>query len=106
MKSVLGLKPLRCLALVTGVSKSLARTATKLMKLTSIKTTNSGHELQQRDRANRMNFCDWILRSVRDGETEPQLMFFTDEAWFRLHREVSSQKSRYWSSHYVRPTNT
>jgi hypothetical protein len=32
------------------------------------------------------------------GILDPQLLFFSDEAWFHLHRRVNFQINGYWSS--------
>lgn len=34
------------------------------------------HVLKEHDLVARICFCSWILRSVHDGEVDPQLMFF------------------------------
>ena len=46
----------------------------------------------------RRTFCEWTLNSVYNGEIDPHLIFFTDEAWFHLHGYVCTQNNRYWSS--------
>jgi hypothetical protein len=33
-----------------------------------------------------VNFCNYILQSVLNGETNHHLIFFSDKAWFHLHR--------------------
>jgi inhibitor of nuclear factor kappa-B kinase subunit alpha len=38
-----------------------------------------------------------MLQSIHDGEIDPNLIFFSDEAWFYLNGEVNTQNSRYWS---------
>jgi hypothetical protein len=82
-------KSLKRLAREAGVSKSLARNATKLLKLKPYKTrqdkTRQVHELQPRDPASRVNFCNWMLQSIHDGEIDPNLIFFSDEACFYLN---------------------
>jgi hypothetical protein len=50
----------------------------------------------------RINFCNWFHRSVHDGEVDPQLVFFSDEAWFSLCGEVISQNNQYWSAENTR----
>jgi hypothetical protein len=65
------------------VSKASERTATQLLKPTPYKTTLF-HALQTRDPASRVPFCGWFLQSVVEGEIDPQLAFFSDEAWFQL----------------------
>jgi hypothetical protein len=81
----------------TGVSKCGARAETQLMKLRSYKPTLI-HALQPRDTASRVNFCIWFLQSVVEGEIDPQLTFFSDEAWLHLQGYISTQDNRYWSS--------
>jgi hypothetical protein len=76
--------------------KRLARNATKLLKLKPYKSRQV-HELQPRDPASRVNFCNWMLQSIHDGEIDPNLILFSDEAWFHLNGEVNTQNSRYWS---------
>jgi hypothetical protein len=65
-------KLLKHLAQETGVSKSSARRATKLLKLRHNKTTVI-HALQLRDPASRVHFCIWFLQPVVKGEINPQL---------------------------------
>jgi hypothetical protein len=65
------------------VSKSSARKATKLLKLRHYETTVT-HTLQPQNPASRVHFCSWFLQSVFEGETDPQLTFFSDEALFHL----------------------
>jgi thioesterase domain-containing protein len=72
-------KSLKRLAQETGVSNSSAGRATQLLKLRPYKTTVI-HALQPRDPASRVHFCSWFLQSVVEGETHPQLAFFSDEA--------------------------
>lgn len=36
----------------------------------------------------------WFLQSVHDGEIDPHLTFFSDEAEFHLYRHVSSQNNQ------------
>jgi hypothetical protein len=74
-------KPLKRIVQATEVSESSARTAKQLVKLRPYKATVI-HALQPRDPANRVNFCSWFLQSVDEGEIDPQLTFFSDEAWF------------------------
>jgi hypothetical protein len=49
----------------------------KLLKLQPYKAAVV-HALQPRDSASRINFCNWFLQSVHDGD--PHLTFFFDEA--------------------------
>jgi hypothetical protein len=90
-------KSLKRLAQETGVSIISAQRATKLLKLQPHKTMVV-HALKEHDPVARINFCDWFLRSVHDGEADRQLVFFSDEAWFSLCGEVNSQNNWYWSA--------
>jgi hypothetical protein len=56
------------------------------------------HALQQRDSANRVLFCGWFLQSFVEAEVNPQLTFFSNEAWFYLQGYINMQNNRYWSS--------
>jgi hypothetical protein len=56
---------------------------TQLLKIRPYKTTVI-HALQPRDPACRVHFCSWFLQSVIEGEIDPQLTFFSDEASFHL----------------------
>jgi hypothetical protein len=40
---------------------------------------------------------EFLLLSIHNGEIDPNLIFFSDEAWFYLNGEVNTQNSRYWS---------
>jgi hypothetical protein len=35
---------------------------------------------------------------VEEEEIDPQLTFFSDEAWFHLQRYINTENNRYWSS--------
>jgi hypothetical protein len=72
-------KSLKCLAQETGVSKSNARIATELLKLRPYNTT-AIHALQPFNPTSRVQFCSQFLRSVTEGEIDPQLTLFSDEA--------------------------
>jgi hypothetical protein len=61
------------------VSRSVAQTVTKLLKLKPFETAGV-RELQPHNPANRMNFCNWILKSDHDGEIDSHLMFSSDKA--------------------------
>jgi hypothetical protein len=95
------IKSLKCLAQEIGVSKSSTRRATQLLKLRPYKTAVN-LVLQRRDPVSRVHFCSWFLQSVIKGEVDPQLMFFSDEAWFHLQGCagicINMQNNRYWSS--------
>jgi hypothetical protein len=71
--------------------------ATQLLKLGPYKTTII-HALQQRDPASRVHFCIWYLQSVVEGEIDPQLTFFSDEARFNLLGYINTQNNLYLSS--------
>jgi hypothetical protein len=43
-------------------------------------------------------FAVWFLESVVEGEIDPQLTFFSDEAWFHLQGYINTQNILYWSS--------
>lgn len=45
-----------------------------------------------------MGFCNWVLQYFHDGEIDHQLTNFSQQSWFYLHWEVSSQNKKYWSS--------
>jgi hypothetical protein len=75
-------KSLKRLAEETGVSESSARMAIQLPKLRRYKTVI--HALQPRDSASSVHFCSWFLQSFLEGEINPQLAFFSDEALFHL----------------------
>jgi hypothetical protein len=89
-------KSLKCPAQGTKVSKSSARTATQLLKLRPY-TTTVIRALQPRDPASRVRFRSSLLQSVIEGEIDPQLTFFSDEAWFHLQGYKNTQNNRYWS---------
>lgn len=90
-------KSLRKLSQQMDVSLSSARKATKLLRLHAYKTTVV-HSLQPADHGPRMVFSNWITNAVCNGEVDPEMTFFTDEAWFHLSGYVNSQNSRYWCS--------
>jgi hypothetical protein len=72
-------KSLKRLAQKTGVSMSSARRATQLQKLRPYKIAVI-HALQPRDPAGRVHFCSWFLQPVVEGDINPQLTLFFDEA--------------------------
>ncbi|KAJ4444607.1 hypothetical protein ANN_06403 [Periplaneta americana] len=45
-----------------------------------------------------VNYCNWFVQSVHNGDVEPLLTFFTDEAWFHLYGHISTQNNRYWAT--------
>lgn len=90
-------KSLNRLAQETGISKSSARTAAKLLKLKPYKIPVV-QELRQTDPDRRVRFCNWVLEKVDSGEIDPKLLFFSDEALFHLNGHVCSQNNRYYSN--------
>jgi hypothetical protein len=47
------------------------------------------HALKEHDLVGRINFCNWFLWSIHDGEVDTQLVFSSSDAWFSLHEEVN-----------------
>jgi hypothetical protein len=90
-------KSLKCQAQETEVLKSSARMTTQLLKLIPYKTTVN-LTLQPHNSASRVCFCSWFLQSVVEGEIDPQLTFFSNEAWFHLQGYINMQNNHYWSS--------
>jgi hypothetical protein len=60
------------------------------------------HALQPRDPLSWVHVCSWFLQSIAEGEADPQLTFFPDEARFRSQGYVNVQNTRYWSSQIPR----
>jgi hypothetical protein len=54
--------------------------------------------LKLQDPASKVHFCSWFLQSVIEGEIDPHLTFFSDEALFHLQGYINTQNNRYWSS--------
>ena len=79
------------------ISESSAHRATKLLKVKPFKCT-SVQSLKQDDPVSRMHYCEWFHSSVNDGLIDPQLLFFSDEAWFHLNGRVNTLNCRYWAS--------
>jgi hypothetical protein len=46
----------------------------------------------------RINYCRWFQKSVYDGMVDPDLVIYTDEAWFHLSGYVNRQKNHYNSA--------
>ena len=80
----------------TGVSTFSVWKATKLLGFKPYKVTVV-QKLQEPDFNRRTHFCDWYVQSVHDGIVDPQITFFTDEAWFHLSGYVNTQNSRHWA---------
>jgi hypothetical protein len=79
------------------MSKFSARRATQLPKLRPYKTT-AIHALKLQVPAAKVHFCSWFLQSVIEGEIDPNVTFFPDEAWFHLQGYINTQNNHYWSS--------
>jgi hypothetical protein len=62
--------PLRLLAQETCISKLSAAEVMKLLELWLCKVTVV-HALQPCDLTSRINFSNWFLQSVHDGEVDP-----------------------------------
>jgi hypothetical protein len=88
---------LKRLAQESGVPKSIARRALQLLMLRPCNTTVT-HALQPRDPACTVHFCSWFLYPVVEGEIYPQLILFSEEAWFYLQGYINTRKNRYRSS--------
>jgi hypothetical protein len=56
------------------------------------------HQLLPPDAEARINYCRWFQQSVYDGMVDPDFVFYTGKAWFRLSGNVNSQNNRYWSA--------
>ena len=76
---------------------SSVQRATKLLKLKPYKISVV-HALHQPDPSKRLRFCNWVLEKVNSRELDAKEIFFSDEAWFYLHGQVSSQNYRYYSN--------
>jgi hypothetical protein len=86
-------KSLKCLSEETGVSKSNARTATRLLKLRPCKTTVIYTCLASVWSSKRVHFCSWFLQTLVEDEVDLQLTFFSDEAWFHLQGYMDTQSN-------------
>jgi hypothetical protein len=53
------------------------------------------HELKQSDYTAMICFCEWLLQTVHDDFTDPQLLLITDEVWFYNRGHDSIQKYEY-----------
>lgn len=100
-------KSLSRLAVQANVSLSSAHKATKLLKAKPYKSTPAQH-LRGPDSFARVRYCNWLLQSVHDGYVDPELLFYSDEAWLHLSGYVNSQNNRYWCAEnphqlHVRP---
>jgi hypothetical protein len=59
-------KSLKQLVQETGVSRTSAQRATKLLKLQPYKTTVI-HSSKEHDAVARINFCNWFLQIIHDA---------------------------------------
>jgi hypothetical protein len=46
----------------------------------------------------RFTFAVVFLQCIIEDETDLQLTFFSDEAWFHLQGYINTKNNRYWSS--------
>jgi hypothetical protein len=88
-------KSLERLVQETGVSKPSTREATQLLKLRPYKTAIHACLAAARSSQKDLFFCSWFLQPVIEGEIDPQLTFFSDEAWFHLQRYINNQNNLY-----------
>jgi hypothetical protein len=82
--------------------KSLARLAqqAQVFKTATWRTTKNLHlrpykitqvqVIEDGDYGRRMHFCNWFLQAVHDRVLDPELSFFTDEAWFHLSGYINA----------------
>jgi hypothetical protein len=89
-------KSLRLLTLQCGLATSIAHADTEL-KLRPYKAT-AVHGLLPPDCEERIRHCRWCQESVFNGLTDPELIFYSEEAWFNWSSYVNSQNNRYWST--------
>jgi hypothetical protein len=61
--------------------------------------------LQPRVAAGIVHFCSWFLQPVEEDEIDPQLIFFSDEAWFHLQGYINTENNHYWSSQNSLPNH-
>jgi hypothetical protein len=80
------------------VSKFSAKTATQLLKIRSYKTAVIHGSLARAQSSYQGSILQFVLQSVIEGEIDPQLTFFSDEAWFHLQGYINTQNNRHWSS--------
>jgi len=90
-------KSLRRLSAQSGVSLYSAHQATKQLGLKAYKVSVQ-HQLLPADFDRRTTFCNWIRDEIFIGQIDPNLLFFSDEAWFHLSGYINSQNNRYWST--------
>jgi hypothetical protein len=80
-------KSLAKLVQEADVLVSSARTVRELLKLCTHKVTHAF--IATKRPSCRINFCSWFIQSVNEGALDPQLLFFTAEAWFYLNGDVN-----------------
>jgi len=90
-------KSLRRLSVQSGVSYTSTHRATKQLGLKAYKVSVQ-QQLLPADFNNRRIFCQWIRDEIFIGQIDPNLLFFSDEAWFHLSGYINSQNNRYWST--------
>jgi hypothetical protein len=86
-------KFLRRLSQECGTSKTSCHRATKQLKLLPSRF-QSVHQLQERDKGARIQYCHWFRRFVREGINVLDNVFFSDEAWLHLNGYINSQNSQ------------
>jgi hypothetical protein len=72
-------KSLRRLPQECGTSKTSCHRATKQLQLLPYRF-QSVHQLPERDKGARIQYCHWFRRSVREGVNVLDNVFFSDEA--------------------------
>jgi hypothetical protein len=90
-------KSLHLLAVQCGVSKASVQRATELLKLRPCEI-RAVQQLFPPDWEARSRYCRWFQESVANGILDPELLFFSDEAWFTLKGNVNSLNNIYWCS--------
>jgi hypothetical protein len=83
-------KSLLLLALQWGLSKSTAH-------VRPYKTTVVRSFLPP-DYEAWIRYCRWFQESVINGLIDPELVFYSEEAWFNLSSYVNSQNNRHWGT--------
>jgi hypothetical protein len=78
-------KLLHLLPLQHGLAKSTAHIVTKLLKLRPYKITVTQSHLPPDCKA-KIQYRTWFQKSVFNGLLDPDLMFYSDKAWFILRR--------------------
>ena len=55
------------------------------------------HELSERDKTNRVQFCNEFLDLVKNNSDKVNILLMSDEAHFPVSGYVNKQKCRYWT---------